>query len=78
MGGSDQQRQTIIYRVGGLMNGLIWQRPREQKAVSRQQGARHLPYTYKKINSVKNLVSLQEDLELPAEYSPNDTLTAAF
>lgn len=39
---------------------------------------RHLPHTYKKINSVKNVVSLEEDLELPAEYSPNDTLTAAF
>ena len=33
---------------------------------------RHVPYTYKKINSVKNLVNLEEDLELSAEYSPND------
>ena len=39
---------------------------------------RHLPYTYKKINSVKNPVSSEEDLEPPAEYSQDATLTAAF
>lgn len=39
---------------------------------------RHVPYIQENRILIKNLVSLEEDLELSAEYSPNDTLTAAF